>query len=63
MSSRDALIPLEQRTIIFYDDELTAVLVDVELFTSPCAPFVSFLAYPGLGNGGASIGTRFFRTF
>lgn len=30
MSESNALEPLEQRTVVFYDDEITAVLVDVD---------------------------------
>lgn len=28
--SNDALVPIEQRTVLFYDDEITAVLVEVD---------------------------------
>ena len=44
--SKQALIPVEQRTVVFYDDELTAVLVDDngrEVIYIPVRPVCDFL--------------------
>ena len=30
MSDSKALIPLEQKTVVFYDDEITAVFVEID---------------------------------
>ncbi|MCZ7671691.1 MAG: hypothetical protein M5U34_33485 [Chloroflexi bacterium] len=41
--SDSALIPIEQKAVIFYDDEITAVLVkvdDMKLSMSQCVPSV-----------------------
>jgi len=46
MSDSKALIPLEQKTVVFYDDEITAVLVEMEgqrqIFV-PIRPICDFL--------------------
>ncbi len=44
--AKDALVPVEQRTVIFYDDELTAVVVDVDgrqVVYVPIRPICDFL--------------------
>lgn len=44
--SSDALVPVEQKTVIFYDDEVTAVLVDVDgrqMVYVPLKPICDFL--------------------
>jgi len=46
MSSSDALVPVEQKTVIFYDDEITAVLVEIddrEVVYVPIKPICDFL--------------------
>ena len=43
---KDALVPIEQRAVIFYDDELTAVVVDVDgrqVVYVPIRPICDFL--------------------
>ena len=46
MSDEKALVPLEERTVIFYDDELTAVLVregvEEQIFV-PVRPLCDYL--------------------
>ena len=46
MSDEKALVPLEERTVIFYDDELTTVLVregDEEQVFVPVRPLCDYL--------------------
>ncbi len=46
MSDEKALVPLQERTVIFYDDELTAVLVRVggeEQVFVPVRPLCDYL--------------------
>ena len=46
MSDEKALLPVEERTVIFYDDELTAVLVhvgDEEQVFVPVRPLCDYL--------------------
>ncbi|NHZ71983.1 MAG: hypothetical protein GWP17_02730 [Aquificales bacterium] len=46
MSKKPTLTSIEQRTVIFYDDEITAVLVDVDgrqVVYVPVRPLCSFL--------------------
>lgn len=53
MSDSKALIPLEQKTVVFYDDEITAVLVEMEgqrqIFV-PIRPICDFLGVSWQGQ-------------
>ena len=53
MSSSNAVVPVEQKTVIFYDDEIPAVLVDVEgkqQVLVPLRPICDFLGVDWSGQ-------------
>lgn len=48
MSKEAALVPMEERTVVFYDDELTAVLVRVGNEEQVFVPVRPLCDYPGV---------------